>query len=159
MIPMKQKTIKLLSLLILMASLPGATLWNAFKSTADSQPEEQPLLPMMQKLMVQMNRINTGIYMQDYRLIDTTAHNIAHHPKIARSQMKKIKKVLGSEIKKFVYYDLQMVHSHADSMSMAARRENMQQVLEHYEIVQRGCVNCHVDFRTELREVLHPDQE
>lgn len=142
-------------LLLLIASLPAFTLWNDYQS----QPDEQRLLPMMKTLMVQMNRINTGIYMEDYTLIDTTAFNIAHHPKIATEQLKKIKKALGKQMKTFKRYDLKMVHSHADSMSLAAQQKNMQKVLDHYEIVQRGCVGCHIDFRTKLKKVLHPQQE
>lgn len=145
---------KWLLLLLLIVSLPAFTLWNAHRS----QPDEQRLLPMMKTLMVQMNRINTGIYMQDYRLIDTTAHNIAHHPKIAADQLAKIKQALGEDMKKFKRYDFAMVHSHADSMSLAARQENMRRVLEHYEVVQRGCVGCHTEFRDRLRDVLRPEK-
>lgn len=151
---MTTKFVKIVSTVLLLASLPVATYLNG----SNTQPEEERLLPMMQELMVQMNRINTGMYMRDFRLIDTTAHNIAHHPKIAKLQLEKIKKALGPEIKKFQYYDLQIVHHHADSLSMAAQRENMEEVLEHYQIVQQGCVNCHTDFRDKLRKVLHPDQ-
>ena len=142
-------------LLLLITSLPAFTLWNSYKT----QPDEQRLLPMMKTLMVQMNRINTGIYMEDYELIDTTAHNIAHHPKIASEQLKKIKKALGKQMKAFKRYDLTMVHRHADSMSLAAQQKNMQKVLDHYEIVQRGCVGCHIDFRSKLKNVLHPQNE
>lgn len=130
----------------------------SFLTIASNKPQKQevppePLLPLMHQLMADMNQVNTGIYMEQYALIDSAAHNIAHHPKIDPDQMKIIKKNLGDEMQEFVRLDM-IVHHHADSISLAARHKDMQKIMKHYTIVQNGCVDCHNQFRSRLRNKL-----
>jgi cytochrome c556 len=60
-------------------------------------------------------------------------------------------------MKKFVAFDMS-VHHHADSMRMAAMRKKMQKVLNHYRIIQQGCVDCHSNYRTEISKARKADK-
>lgn len=113
------------------------------------QPETEPLIPMMQGLLADMQTVDHGMYTENYELIAKGATGIANHPKMTQEDKRIIKKALGKEIKEFVSFDM-TVHHHADSMRMAALQEKMQEVLRHYRIVQQGCVDCHSNYRTEI---------
>jgi len=136
-------------------SIAILTSFLTIASVKSDKPEasSEPLLPLMHQLMADMNQVNTGIYMEQYALIDSAAYNIAHHPKINPEQMKIIKKNLGDEMQEFVRLDM-IVHHYADSISLAARHEDMQKIMKHYTIVQNGCVDCHNQFRARLRNKL-----
>lgn len=119
--------------------------WGRSPSKA-AQPETMPLVPMMQQLLTDMQQVDRGIYTEDFELIEEGAGNISSHPAMADEDKKLVKSALGSEMKKFVEYDM-VVHHQADSMRLAALKENMQKVLHHYRIVQQGCVDCHSSYR------------
>lgn len=121
------------------------------KSEPRSEPETQPIKTVMQRLMMDMQTINLGIWMENYETIYSGAHNIVAHPKILKKQRKEISDILGDQMKSFVAFD-KIVHHHADSIAMAAKVKNMQNILYHYEIVQNGCVDCHSTYRTKIME-------
>lgn len=123
----------------------GIGFWG-FTAYQQQQPKTMPLIPMMQKLLADMQLVDQGIYTESYALIAKGAKGIADHPGMTQKDKQIIKKTLGPEMKKFVAFD-KTVHHHADSMRMAALREKMQEVLRHYRIVQQGCVDCHSNYR------------
>lgn len=114
-----------------------------------NQQKTLPLIPMMQMLLNDMQQVDRGIYTKDFDLIARGAGAIADHPKMTKQDKKLIKKVLGKEIKQFVKFDM-IVHHNADSMRMAAEHKDMQEVLDHYRIVQQGCVDCHSNYRDRI---------
>lgn len=116
------------------------------------QPETMPLVPMMQLLLSDMQKVDEGIYTEDYEVIAENAGNIAEHPTMTEEDKKLVKTTLGEQMKQFVAFDV-TVHHHADSMRIAAEKENMIEVLRHYNIVQQGCVDCHANFRSQIIEV------
>lgn len=117
-----------------------------FSQDLSEQPETMPLIPMMQLLLADMQKVDQGIFTEDHATIAKGAKGIAEHPIMTEEDKKLVKKTLGKEIKQFVEYDM-IVHHHADSMRLAALEKNMQQVLNHYRIVQQGCVDCHSNYR------------
>jgi cytochrome c556 len=117
-----------------------------------TQPETMPLVPMMQQLLTDIQQVDRGIYTENFQLIGEASGRISDHPKMIQEDKKIIKKTLGKEMKKFVSFDMR-VHHHADSMRMAALQKEMQEVLRHYRIVQKGCVDCHSNYRKEISEV------
>lgn len=125
----------------------GIVLWGF--SGYQQQPKTMPLIPMMQQLLTDMQTVDQGIYTEDFELIAKGAGDIANHPKMTDEDKKIIKQTVGQEIKKFVSFDM-VVHHHADSMRMAAMQKKMQKVLNHYRVVQQGCVDCHSNYRTEV---------
>ncbi|MDZ7716804.1 MAG: hypothetical protein U5J95_11385 [Balneolaceae bacterium] len=115
------------------------------------QPETMPLVPMMRLLLSDMQKVDAGIYTEDFEMIAENAGNIADHPTMTEEDKKLVKATLGEKIKQFVVFDM-TVHHHADSMRIAAEKENMKEVLRHYNIVQQGCVDCHANFREPITQ-------
>lgn len=133
---------------VIIVLFAGLGFWG-FTEFQQEQPETQPLIPMMQQLMTDMQLADQGIYTEQYSLVAKGAGGIAGHPKMTPADKKLVKETLGKEIKQFVAFDM-TVHHHADSMRMAALQENMQEVLRHYRIVQQGCVDCHSNYRDQI---------
>lgn len=121
---------------------------------ATQKSEEKPLLEVMQGLMENMEQINRGIWYEQYGMIDTAATQIAHHPKALAEERSAIAKKLGKEMSQFAQFD-QVVHHHSDSIAMAARQQDMSEILRHYQIVHSGCVNCHSNYRDRLQSTLN----
>jgi len=102
-----------------------------------------------------MDRISTGLWHEDYDLIEQGARNIAQHPKIPPRQLATIKQALGRQFKTFVQYD-KRVHHTATQLVDAAEARDWSAVLDHHEQLTRGCVTCHTAYRDTVRAVLHP---
>jgi len=134
--------------------LTGVAFWGF---SQPQQPETQPLIPMMQQLLADMQLVGQGIYMHQYEVIAEGADGIANHPKMTQKDKQIIKKKLGKEMKRFVAFDM-TVHHHSDSMRMAALQEKMQEVLGHYRVVQQGCVDCHANYRTKISKARKTDK-
>lgn len=116
---------------------------------AQKQVKTLPLVPMMQQLLADMQQVDQGIYTDNYSMIEKSSKQITDHPSMTPEDKELIKSTLGEEMQKFVEYDM-IVHHHADSMRMAAINEKMHEVLNHYRIVQSGCVDCHTRYRDRI---------
>lgn len=125
--------------------------WIFYPQEQHEQPETQPLVPMMQQLLADIQQVDHGIYTENFVLIEEGAGNISDHPAMTAEDKKLVKKTLGTKMQQFVDFDM-IVHHHADSMRMAAQQENMEEILHHYRIVQQGCVDCHTAFRSDIME-------
>jgi cytochrome c556 len=121
------------------------------KNKLDQGTKTQPIKTIMQRLMMDMQTIEVGIWNENYETIWSGAENIVNHPKIPVEQRKEISSILGDEMKAFVAFDKQ-VHNHADSLAKDAINQNMEEILKHYSIIQQGCVSCHGNFRTKIIE-------
>ncbi|MFH5833381.1 hypothetical protein [Halalkalibaculum sp. DA384] len=116
------------------------------------QDDTQPITTIMQRLMMDMQTIEVGIWNENYETIWSGAHNILNHPKIPADQRTEIAGILGKQkMKAFAALDMQ-VHNQADSLAKDALAQNMNEILKHYSIIQQGCVSCHSNFRTEIIE-------
>ena len=135
---------------------PGYVHGPESRSSAASPPDStKPLRPLMVELAQDMDRIATGLWHEDYDLIEEGAQSIAHHPKIPPSQLAKIKEALGREFNGFVSMD-KSVHTTATELVQAARARNWSAVLDTHERLKRGCTSCHTAYRERLRPVLAP---
>jgi hypothetical protein len=121
------------------------------KSDHQPEPEPQPIKTVMQRLMMDMHTVTLGIYLENYETIYSGAHAVASHPKIIMEQRKEIAGILGNQMKSFAAFDM-VVHHHSDSLAMAAKNRDMQNILRHYQIVQKGCISCHATFRDKIKE-------
>ncbi|MGK7370789.1 MAG: hypothetical protein ACNS64_11295 [Candidatus Halalkalibacterium sp. M3_1C_030] len=140
------------SKITIIAIVTVAFLMMAFQSVRQqSQPETMPLVPMMRLLLNDMYNIDEGIYTEDFAMIEKGGKAIADHPVMTEEDKILVKKTLGEKMQQFVKYDM-IVHHHADSIALAAQRKEMDSVLNHYQIVQQGCVDCHTDFRKDIIE-------
>jgi cytochrome c556 len=115
----------------------------------------KPLRPLMVGLAQDMDRIATGLWYEDYDLIEQGARGIAQHPKIPPGQVATIKTALGDQFSAFVEYD-KTVHRTATELVAAAEARDWSAVLKTHERLQRGCVSCHSAYRDQLRPVLAP---
>lgn len=123
-------------------------------SSADTTETER-LRPLMVELAQDMDRITTGLWHEDYGLIEEGARSIATHPKISPEQLAKIKKTLGNEFQGFVSMD-KGVHGSATELVSAAEARDWSSVLTKYTELRDGCVGCHTAYRERLRPVLAP---
>ena len=148
-------TSPLVAALALLLTAPDASSLSP-TSPLDSQPDTtKPLRPLMVGLAQDMDRIATGLWHEDYDLIEQGARNIAQHPKIPPAQLATIKQALGRQFKTFVQYD-KRVHHTATELVDAAEARDWSAVLDHHEQLSRGCVTCHTAYRDTVRAVLHP---
>lgn len=122
-------------------------------ATAPDTMQTKQLRLLMAGLAQDMDRINTGIWHEDYDLIQQGGAAIANHPKIPPEQIAKIKEALGNEFKAFVQYD-KTVHRTAAELAEAAANRNLSKVLGAYTRIRDGCVGCHTAYRERLRPVL-----
>ncbi|SMO88780.1 cytochrome c [Fodinibius sediminis] len=140
---MKNRTLLLLILIVFFAT-------GSIQKKLLQQPKDtQPIKTIMQRLMMDMQTIEVGIWNENYDTIWSGANNIVNHPKIPLGQRKEIAGILGKKMKAFVALDKQ-VHNHADSLAQDAKAKNMNEILKHYSIIQQGCVSCHANFRTKI---------
>lgn len=109
----------------------------------------------MVELAQDMDRIATGLWHEDYDLIEEGARSIANHPRIAPDQLAKIKKALGQQFQGFVSMD-KSVHQSATELVTAAEARNWSEVLRLHEQLKRGCTSCHSAYRESLRPVISP---
>ncbi len=123
-------------------------------SSADTTETER-LRPLMVELAQDMDRITTGLWHEDYGLIEEGARSIATHPKISPEQLAKIKKSLGGGFQGFVSMD-KAVHKSATELVDAAQARDWSKVLDVHERLKRGCTSCHTTYRERLRPVLAP---
>lgn len=117
-------------------------------SSVDEDFSELPTT--MRLLLSDMDRINEGIYTMNFSLIEAGAFGINNHPPLSEQTLTLIKETLGERMKVFGSFD-HTVHSRADSLREAAAQRDMSLVLDHYYIIQQGCVNCHTAFQEEIR--------
>lgn len=108
----------------------------------------------MAGLAQDMARINTGIWYEDYDLMEQGGRAIADHPKIPSEQVAKIKRALDGEFPTFVQYD-QTVHKTAVELTEAAADHDLADVLDAYTRIRNGCIGCHTAYRDRLRPVLN----
>ena len=137
---------KLYVIIILIISLLVFTAWS---TTHQEQSDTLPLIPMMQQLLADIQQVDQGIYTEQYSVIEEGSGRISDHPTMTPEDKELVKSTLGSDLNKFVEYDM-VVHHHADSIRLAAVNENMNKILYHYRIVQSGCVDCHTRFRDQI---------
>jgi hypothetical protein len=115
--------------------------------------ENQPLdLPtIMRLLLIDINTINEGIYTQNFVLIEQGAVNINDHPPLSPETRKLVQNTLGDRMEQFGAYD-KVVHGTADSLRQAAVKQDINKVMQYYNVIQQGCVSCHASFQYEVKQ-------
>lgn len=114
---------------------------------------------IMRLIMMDVHEINEGIYTENYNLIENGAAGINNHPPLSDESRKLVQETLGNDMAAFSRFD-DMVHARADSIRLAAEKQEMDQVLRHYRVMQQGCVNCHSMFQNVIkRERLSGSQD
>lgn len=111
--------------------------------------EGKLLLPIMQKLGVDMTALTYGLMTDSAALVAASAAAIAEHVPIAQSDLDRIHGVLGNEMAEFERLDA-TVHEASVKLSQAAAAGRTGEVLQLLNEVQRGCVACHTKFRSRL---------
>ena len=151
---MRDKLNSTLSPLILLVAFTGMQFVyladiNGDQHAAD-QNEPLELHIIMRLLMQDLHTINEGIYNQNFDIIEAGAASIHDHPSLADESRDLLKETLEDRMAQFEEMD-HFVHIRADSIREAAVNKNMNKVLEQYQIISRGCVNCHIAFQDEIR--------
>lgn len=145
-----------LSLLLIGAPLLSSPRPAAPPAAADTIDTKRLRL-LMVGLAQDMARINTGIWHEDFDLVQQGASSIANHPRIPPDQIAKIKKALGREFQNFVRFD-KAVHGTATELVNAAEARDWSGVLTKQTELRDGCFGCHTAYRERLRPVLAPSK-
>lgn len=112
--------------------------------------EGVPLLAIMQKLGADIMTLTYALMSEDNEQVANSAHDMAEHAPIAAEDVERIHQELGAEMTEFERLDEQ-VHRASVSLHEAAAAGQMDVVLERLGEVQRGCIQCHSQFRERLR--------
>jgi hypothetical protein len=116
--------------------------------------EPRPLELLMVELGQDMQRLNEGIWRDDYVMIERGARAVADHPPIPPEQVALIRAALGPQFESFRQFDV-LVHERAAEIAEAASSARMDRVLALYGQVQEGCVGCHAAYRDRTRAALY----
>lgn len=142
---MKNRIKLFLSATLTLMLISGLTAFNN-----DQSEDSLDLHTIMRLLMTDIHTINEGIYTHNYDLIETGAAAVNGHPPLSDDSRVLVQRTLGDRMTAFVGFD-NLVHAYADSIREAARDQHMERVLNHYRIMEQGCVNCHRSFQDEIR--------
>ncbi len=123
------------------------------QSPAQSAPsatqEPGQVRTIMLGLGGEMERIQSGFWTENFDLIGEAAVKIADHPKLASSEVSRLKTTLGEDFSTFGAMD-KAVHDGAIRVSEASADKDMPRVITEFSALQRNCVSCHGLFRTRL---------
>jgi len=148
------KTTKNLFLLLLCLTI--VSMGSLSANDGKSKPSENRLQLVMQGLLKDTQKLNEGIFYDDFAKIEQAAKNIADHPKPGMPTMKKVIGYLGKEMPKFKGLDT-VVHNTAVTISKAANEKDMVSVVSNYHKLIDGCQSCHSQFKTRVSKVLRKD--
>lgn len=125
---------------------------NKTKQNTVSENINQPLelSTIMRMLTFDMQTISEGIFTQNFDLIEQGAANINNHPPLSPKSRKLVQSTLGERMTQFVAYD-KVVHDRADSLQQAAMMQDMNRIMQQFNVIQQGCVSCHTAFQEEIR--------
>lgn len=128
-------------------------IFTSITLTSFSAEKSPPTLKsVMQGLAKSMDRLNQGIFYEDFKLIEKAAYNIAVHPR-PKTQLPTVIKTLNIRIFKFKAIDSK-VHSSAMGIVEFAKGKDMAGVLRKHKVIMNSCVSCHTQFKDELSKAL-----
>jgi hypothetical protein len=142
---MKNRIKLLLTSIFILMLFAGLTSHNLYQSE-----DSLDLQTIMRLLMLDVHTINEGIYTHNYDLIEAGTAAVNGHPSLSDDSRALVQQTLDDRMPAFVEFD-NLVHDYADSIREAALDHNMERVLNHYRIMEQGCVNCHTAFQDEIR--------
>lgn len=151
---MKYKINTVLTSLVFLLVFAGLAIAHFQEGDVDEvqqQSESLELHTIMRLLMIDMHTINEGIYTQNFDLIESGAVNINQHPALAPESRQIVTETLGERMEQFGSYD-GVVHHTADSLRQAAEDEDIGKVMEHYRVIEQGCMSCHASFQDEIKQ-------
>jgi cytochrome c556 len=134
---------------IIVASM---AIFTIFIGAAKSNAAESPLKEIMRELGSVVASLSTAIALEDYAAIETNASEIASHEMPDMETRMKIMSFLGERSVAFRGAD-EKTHLAAAMMAEAAKRKDMDVVLEAYSDMLSGCVECHTNFRADVRKL------
>lgn len=107
------------------------------------------LKAIMVDLGTEMNTLQSGLWLENYDMVSTSAMKIANHPKVSDAEKVRVKTAMGEDMGAFVAMD-KMVHEGAVTLSEAATSKDMPKTLDALAALQKNCVTCHSIFRSRL---------
>lgn len=132
-----------------------AFLWTSIFQhvAADNDDKDKPLAlrKIMQDMGKNMQTITDGISREDWELVAKTAPLIADHPQPPLIEKVRILSFIGSNVGSFKRHD-QKTHETAKKMEQAAIQRDGELVISTFAQLQKSCLACHVQYRTEFVE-------
>jgi cytochrome c556 len=120
---------------------------------ADNADKNKPLAlrKIMQDMGKNMQSITDGISREDWKLVAKTAPLIADHPQPPLIEKVRILSFIGSDVGSFKHHD-QKTHEVAKTLEQAAMQGDGDLVISTFAQLQKSCLACHVQYRTDFVE-------
>lgn len=125
---------------------------NANNSKKMSKPDTLPLLTIMVNLEQNMQSVSSGLWRHNFRQVSNSAESIANHARIPKTELGKIKGILGKQEFKAFVQDDKTVHEMAMKLSQVADDKNFEKTAQIYQKLEQGCISCHQKHRTKIRQ-------
>lgn len=106
---------------------------------------------VMRDLGKHMQTLAGAVAVEDWVLVEKTAHLIGDHPKPPLVERARILGFVGTNMPKFKEFDHQ-THEAAHEMEHAASAGDGIQVINQFQKMQAGCLGCHQAFRASFVE-------
>ena len=116
------------------------------------------LRTIMNELNMNTLKVVDAVMREDFSLIESGARAIADHERAPVEERKRIVGHLGERAVVFKAVDVEL-HDSASAMADAAAKHDMDGVLNNLSRVQKGCVRCHLAFRSEVLELLYKQKQ
>lgn len=128
--------------------LLGSTLLTPADARAADPNTPQPLelKRIMSELSREMQRVAAAIAREDWPAVKSSAPRIASHRQPPAAERARIVSFVGSDIAKFRMHD-KKTHEAAEALGAAAARLDGGAVIAAFQVVQRSCYGCHLEFR------------
>jgi cytochrome c556 len=130
--------------------IADASTFGGQDDAADAAHDRLPLLPIMLRMSAGMAGLMQALWLENYEEMAAHASAVAGHAQISAQELERIQTELGPELAAFEAAD-EAVHEASIRMRDAAEARELEAFLEHLATVQRGCVECHSQFRERLR--------
>lgn len=115
-------------------------------SPAVSAAGNEAMGAIMQDLSRQMVRISEGIWHEDYPRVAQAAEAIVEHPLPPLMERLELLARMGTKASRFMQAD-EALQAAALALKEAAGQQDMEKVMQHYQVVQQRCVSCHSWYR------------
>ena len=113
--------------------------------------ESLALRKIMSNLGKEMENITHGISLEDWKLVEKSALQIAEHPKPPFLEKIKILSFVGTNVGQFKAYD-KKTHDAAIVLSQVAIEKDGLKVISEFSTLQNTCLACHQSFRQSFLE-------
>nr|WP_043740133.1 cytochrome c [Thioalkalivibrio nitratireducens] len=104
---------------------------------------------VMQGLAIEMNRVQSALFVEDFATIVDAADAIVDHPRPSPDERRRILAAVEPHIDEFRSLD-QQVHEAAENLADAASDRDLEMTIRYHGRLVAACIACHSAFREDV---------